>query len=177
MVKTPNKPKRLKPEPEPFDARKSDGMLLLDAIKSDLPDVDFFTREDLLHLSVFDHVATITRYGKVRIAVHYLLDHDLLSDYGRVALLKRSELCLPERAKFITGTHALENRFSKTVFDLVVKRPARQQFAIMDLVTDWTTDQHLTLNSKRVLVRSILRRMVREGVIHDAGDYLYSTGA
>jgi hypothetical protein len=162
---------------EPYDARKPDAILLLDGIKAEFADVDFFTREDLLHTTVFDHVATITRYQKVRIAVRYLLDQKLIYDYGWVPALSRSELCLPDKAKLISGRHALEQQFQSTVFNLCVQRQPQSQFAIMDIVTDWTTDQHLTTNAKRVLTRALLRRMARQGVIHDAGDYLYSTGA
>ncbi len=35
----------------------------------------------------------------------------------------------------------------------------------MDIVRDWTSDQHLTENTKRIAARGALKRLVREGAL------------
>jgi len=154
---------------EPFNRAASDAAVLLDAIRSDLADVDFFTREDLIHLDCFSHVATITRYQKVREAVSVLLARKELT------AMSRTDLALPANRKIYAERGALHDHYSGTVLAILKRMTPKSEFTVMDVVNAWTTtDLHLTLNVKRVLTRAILQSLRREGMVADAGEYLYA---
>jgi hypothetical protein len=55
-------------------------------------------------------------------------------------------------------------------------RANNEPFAVMDVVALWTTDQHLTVNSKRVAVREVLHGMVRKGTLAQADEFGYRRG-
>jgi len=169
-TKTPPAKKRTPADygAEPFDKAKGDAAILLDAIKTELADADFFTREDLLHLECFSHVATITRYEKVRLAVRYLLR------YNELVALTRTDLALPAKSRFYADRTALADHFGSTVTRLLKKLRPGSEFSVMDVVDAWETDVHLTLNVKRVLTRVILQRMARDGLVASSGEYLYA---
>lgn len=131
---------------------------LLADIERHLPEAAFFQREDLLHLPAFQGVATITRYRYVCAAVDQLL-------WSRKLVAKgRSDLCLSSRSRdYRQAAGDLSERYGKTVLRLVQER--KGNFHVMDIVRDWTSDQHLTENTKRIAARGALKRLVREGAL------------
>lgn len=142
----------------PFNPVESNANALLEDIERELADVDFFSREDLLHLSTFQFVATITRYRYVGDAVNYLLER------GKLLAKSRTEMCLPGRAKRYRGPDELVNEFSGTVLRLARKELAQYEtVSVGDIIDAWETDHHLAENSKRVIARRICRALVREG--------------
>lgn len=149
-----------------FEPHEREANALLAGIERELPEVDYFTREDLLHLTTFNHVATITRYNYVRAAL------DLLIRKGAVVAKSRTDLCLPKASKrYNDGVNDLGDRYQR-----VIKRCINSQsddFGVMDVVALWKADPHLTVNTKRVAVRAALKVMVREGTLEKNDDYTY----
>lgn len=132
---------------------------LLADIRRHLPEAPFFQREDLLHLPALSGVATITRYRYVCLAVH------LLVQQRKLVLKGRSDLCLASRAgEYEAETDDFSKRYERTIRATATQQ--RGSFLVMDVVRAWRSDQHLTENSKRIAVRQTLRRMAREGVLH-----------
>jgi hypothetical protein len=145
--------------------------IILAAIATELKDVDYFTREDLLQLAPLQSVATITRYHEVCNAV------SALTYAGQLRALSRTELCLPSAARSAAKLAPVQDRYEAQVRRLVndwVRLFGQQPFSVMTLVKRWTMDQHLTINAKRVAVRMNLKRLHRAGAI-EAGaalDYI-----
>jgi hypothetical protein len=140
--------------------------ILLRAIKSDLGDVGFFTREDLIHLPVLSHVATITRYMIVCRAV------DTLIAGGYVVAKSRTDLCLPGKSKqYVHAT--LSSQYITTVRKIVKSIPPKTRITVMSVVENWKMDQHLTENNKRVAVREVLKDLTRRGEIKPGNYYDY----
>jgi len=134
------------------------GQSLLKDIQVHLAEATFFQREDLLHLPTFSHVSTITRYRYVCAAVEYLIRT------RKLAPRSRSDLCLAERKGQYEDQGDLIDRYRPTVKRLLGDAP--EQITVMALVDRWTrTDQHLTVNTKRVIIRETLRHMAREGAL------------
>jgi len=141
---------------------------LLDDIRLHLGSAPFFTREDLLHLPTFDHVATISRYQAICQATRRLLDR------LDVVAKSRTDLCLGDQQAAYDSEKNMATRYSRTIRRLAVGRPADEPFGVMDIVNAWSrTDQHLTTNAKRVAVRGLLRQLARDGLIEADGDYSY----
>lgn len=150
----------------PFDPAEPYAKALIADIKAHLPEVDYFQREDLLHLPCFQGVATITRYRYVCIAV------GLLVRQGKLIAKGRTDLCLPSKQSRYDSEESLSERYGATIRRLVISRIGA--FTVMDVVTLWRrSDQHLTDNTKRVAVRGTLRELAREGKVEVDG-YLYS---
>lgn len=141
---------------------------LLRAIEAELPGADFFTREDLLHLSTFSEVATITRYAYVCEAVNVLLAR------GRLLPRSRTELCLLGRARRFRAIdqHAreFESRISVLATELA-QRHSDRTFSIMEIVRLWSasSDPHLAENVKRATARTVIKNLVRSGTREKAG--------
>ncbi len=134
---------------------------LLDVIKLKMAGADFFTREDLLQTGVFDHVSTIYRYKLVCDAVRFLIDRRQLIEKSKM------DLCIVGKSKAYISREVVFDTYHSTVKKLVLQR--RGVFSVMDIVRSWTTDQHLTDNVKRILVRRISRSMTREGQLAKHG--------
>jgi hypothetical protein len=148
--------------------------IIFRSIERELRDVEFFTREDLLQLTVLQSVATITRYHEVCVAVMYLIET------RKLLAVSRTELCLyghVTEARKNSGSNLVDN-YMNTIKRLVTHYRAdhpRSQFNVMDIVAAWRQDQHLTQNAKRVAVRIGLRRLRKtEDVTYDAETLSYS---
>jgi hypothetical protein len=141
--------------------------MLLRAIETEIPEADYFTREDLLQLRVFQHVATISRYQEVCTGVHLLLAS------GQILARSRTVLCLPGRGKTFHEDETLGHQYETTIRRMVRNRPAGESFAVMDVVWAWKTDPQLTINNKRVAVRSGLKKLVHDKVLKLVNDFEY----
>lgn len=138
---------------------------LVDCIKRELADAASFTRDDLLYLSVFDSVATITRYRYVCSAVQYALSRRWLLE------INRSELCLyggKNRYKEHIGFQADYN-------ELVLEGiPHDRAFRVSDILRWWLPiDHHISPGTKRTIIRVALKHYVHKGVIEELsfGEY------
>jgi len=150
----------------PYQHAERNARVLLNAIRSNLGQTTYFQREDLLQLPVFMHVTTISRYGHIRLAVLFLMQR------GDLVQLSRTDLALPNQAKSYTAT-PLHEEYLDTI-RLVVKRMAKNTpFSVMDVVAEWASDEHLSVNSKRVAVRHAITRLVEEHVCQKRDDYEY----
>jgi hypothetical protein len=138
--------------------------ILLRAIKQELGEADFFTREDLLQLSVLSHVSTISRYQTVCMGVHLLLIRN------EIVAKSRTDLCLPAKAKRYSET-SLAEQYIGTIRKLIARHPPGERVHVMDVVGEWTTDPHLTVNNKRVAVRNAIKRLVGEGLLQAGTDF------
>lgn len=150
----------------PYDPTEMYARAMLDGISTELRDADFFQREDLLHLKCFQHVSTITRYRYICDAVHWLLEG------GKLVAKSRSDLCLPGKAKAydaISETPLVE-RYDRQVHRLVTQQ--KGPFTVDDLLRAWRADPHISLNSKRVALRTVLGQMVRHRELQRDG-FLY----
>jgi hypothetical protein len=143
-----------------------DADALMRCIESELSETDFFTREDLLHVSAFADVATITRYRYVCDSVHFLLLKK------KLIAVSRTDLCVPGKAKSYDRENPIHEQYLPTVRRLAVSIQGR--FGVMDVLQKWTrTDQHLTQNAKRVAVRNALRKLRRDGVLERVDRHQY----
>lgn len=131
--------------------------VLLRAIKANLAEASYFQREDLLHLPVFTHIATISRYNHIRLAVNALVQT------GQLVRLSRTDLSLPGKARTYSADVAIHREYLDTI-RLLIQKMGRKRFAVMDVVDSWRTDGHLTVNSKRVAVRQAIPQLLREKV-------------
>jgi hypothetical protein len=141
---------------------------LLADIKQHLPEVVFFQREDLLHLPVFQYVATVTRYRYVCDAVNYLLSTN------RLVALSRTDLALPGNKSRYREIH-LEHDYDNTVAELILQYEG-ERIEIPRVLLAWRSDQHLTDNSKRIAIRGALRRMFENGTVSRAGYFYMKKG-
>lgn len=137
---------------------------LLTAIKQELGNATSMTREDLMHLKVFDHIATITKYQLVRVMVKYLVRR------GDLVTKSRTDLCLLSHQRAYVDAPLHEQYFG-TVSSLVSAQDIRSRTTIMDIVSFWKTDPHLTVNNKRVAVRGSIARLIREGYLRRADEF------
>jgi hypothetical protein len=136
---------------------------LLEDIRRYLPEATFFQREDLLHLPTFQSVATITRYARVCESVGYLLST------RRLVLLSRTDLCLPDKASQYEDEADLAGRYEQTVRRLLMR--AGDDLTMPNLLRLWTSDPHLTLNSKRIALRENMKKLARTGFVVKDGFY------
>ena len=152
---------------KPFEAHEPLANALLASLENELPDVAYFTRDDLLYLSAFDHVATITRYTYVRNAVTLLIRR------GKLIEVSKTQLCLASRAKMVSNDNL--TNFEKYL--PAVRRAALKMgdhaFGVMDIVAEWKNDPHLTMNAKRVAARQGLSRLVHDGVVEKVDSFDY----
>jgi hypothetical protein len=159
-----------KPDPLPvYDPVRDDAHALFDDIKNNLGDAPYFTREDLLHLPTFAHVATITRYNYVRRAVQHLLET------GKLLEKSRTELIIGGSTRRYTDAYTKIDEFRDTVSTLVRGiLGVRESFTVAHILDLWTdTDQHLTTNAKRVIVRQTLRAMRRDQQLREEPRHFY----
>lgn len=152
---------------QPFSPFDREATALLKDIVQHLGDADFFTREDLIHLPTFQHVATITRYHSVCGAVSLLLDR------GSLIAKSRTDLCLPAKSKLYVPSMRKHDEYIETV-ERIVRGLTEPQWGVMDVVHQWNSDQHLTTNVKRVTARMALGVLKREGLIQRVNEYEFS---
>ena len=160
-------PMRRENSPVTNDKDEPLGRALLAAIRRELGDVDFFSREDLLQLGAFDHVTTISRYRYVCWAVRWLLRAGLL--VGK----SRTDLCLPGKAKLYAGGAGMLETYMDTIREHVRSQSKIRPFTVGTILDRWRTDQHLTRNTKRVLVRQALTALNAAGVVTRLEDNAY----
>ncbi len=139
---------------------------LIESIKLELPNASYFTREDLLHLSVFAHVTTITRYRYVCVAVRYAIERKWMME------MNRTDLILTGGKRVYANAIVNIDEYESTVAKIVNKLP-HEPFGVMTVVSQWTTDPHLTPNAKRTYTRGILNRMLVRQYIEPAGAFMY----
>lgn len=148
----------------PYNRAAEGGKALLSSIEQEIGGVDFFTREDLLHISAFSHVSTATRYAYIREALADLIGR------GRVLERSRTELCLAGRARSYRDHRAMQDEFGPRIVELTRRLLNKaDSVTVMDVVAAWATDPHLTENVKRVTVRNVLRAEVRESRLSETG--------
>jgi len=139
-------------------------------IEHELGDATIITREDCLHLSAFQDVATITRYEAVRLAVRQLINS------RRAIEISRTEFALAgNTAEARAASEALLTDYVATIDRLIGR--TEQAFRVMDIVKLWRGDNNLTANLKRVAVRSRLRAQVKSGRLRkdEIGSYVRSS--
>ena len=140
---------------------------LLESIELELGDAAYFTREDLLHVSAFSHVATITRYKYVCDTVQYLIRTN------KVIVMSQTELALTRRGREYVNRAQRNVEYMPTIRRLfkeaTLARAKGEFITVMDVVRLWTTDQHLTTNVKRVIARDVMRQLVSERVMSATG--------
>lgn len=141
--------------------------LMLLTIERDFAGADFVTREDLLQARAFQHVSTITRYSEVCHAVSELLRQ------GKLIAKSRTDLCLPDRVGRYKEDTPLAGQYAATIRRLLLSKRKEGSFSVMDIVSAWRTDQHLTVNNKRVAVRGALKKFVHDKLIQVNDDYEY----
>ncbi len=166
LAQTPPPPPVAAPLP-PIGARNARyADLMLRAIRDELGALEFVTREDLMQLRIFQHVATITRYHEVCTAVQILLTS------GRLVAVSRTDLVLPSRRDHYHGDEDAAKRYAAPIWKACRTFKARA-FGVMDVVGRWTTDQHLSVNAKRVAVRNGLKALKKEGRLEETDDFSY----
>ena len=149
---------------KPYSRTADHAKLLLEAIHNDLNDMVYFTRDDLLNLRQLMHVSTATRYHYIGLAVRYLVDTKKLMEMGR------SDLLLPENYSAYVRENNLVDSYISTIDRLTVCLTT--PFTVYDVVELWTTDPHISINTKRTFVRIQLRNLVRHGLlIHNNHTY------
>lgn len=142
------------------DAMYCDAMLL--DVEREMPDVTSFTRDDLMYLPTFSHVATITRYNYVSRAIRYGLAAKKVMEVGRGQYILAGT-----KRRYQQSVHTHEE------YDETITRIARDHhrqhpdvpFGVGDLLTEWTTDHHLSTSTKRSLLREGLRRLAARKVV------------
>ena len=148
------------------DGAEKMARIIMYCIEQELPGAEFFTREDLLQLSALQSVATITRYHHVCQAVHRLIAGRKLIE------LSRTELTVA--GKVMAGRGSVGNL--KEAYVGTIDRLTRKfdEFSVMDIVDAWESDQHLTINAKRVAVRHRLRTLTRRKLLKQDSMLNYS---
>jgi hypothetical protein len=146
---------------------------LLRQIKLHLGRVVSFTRDDLMGLPIleFQQVGFASRYGAIRLAVSYLIEH------GELVQMKFPDLCLKDRVgRYSFNETTISSQYAPTVRRLVKAMPAEKPFVVMQVVQRWRTDPELTNDSKRKAVRNSIKSLVREGVCNRQGRFEYTVG-
>jgi hypothetical protein len=163
---------------------------VLAAIKADsrLSTVGYFTRESLLkHFEdhpYFGRVSTITRYGKIREAVSYLLNKGELIIPGTT----RVKLSLPDRVwkQKSTDTKVARGQISGVIRAVIDSIPRVKPVDLMSVLNRWEESRQAWISSlavaftedtKRGLIRQEFKRLVREGKLIENKDYSYSRTA
>ena len=144
------------------DALYSEAMIR--AIDVELPDVAYFTREDLLHLECFAHLATITRYNYVCRAVRYAIDKKWMLSISQTGLI------LTGRKRAYQQAVTVWEEYIGTVNRLL---PYGTTFTVVSVLSRWKSDEHLTENSKRMILRNVMRRLTTEHLIEQVSFNVY----
>jgi hypothetical protein len=153
---------RIVGENTPPDRLELYARIALRAIRAELSAADFFTREDCLFLTPFQHVTTITRYTTIRLAVLQLIES------GELHSISKTQLCLPSKLSRIDEGEKLHEKYMPTIAKLVRTFPPGSAITVMGVVGKWTAtdkDQHLTTNAKRVAVRMALKKLAKDGLL------------
>ena len=140
--------------------------ILLRGIENELGDSVFFTREDLIQISVFGHVSTIYRYSMICTLLRHLIMK------GDIVEKNRTDLCLRDQSGAYSDI-PLRERYIDTITAVVGSFRAGSRMTVMQIVGAWKTDNDLTTNNKRVAVRGAIRKLVRDGKLVPAGDFQY----
>lgn len=150
----------------PFDPIANAARSLLKTIQEDLGAVDFFTRDDLLHLDTFAHVATITRYQMTCQAVRHLIET------GRIVEKSRTDLCLPGKSNQYGASGVPIHQ----QYELAIRRAISKtegHFSVATIIHLWRTDPQLTENAKRVAIRRYLAHGEKQGWVEKRDDFTY----
>jgi hypothetical protein len=139
--------------------------MFLRIVKSHYSDANFITRDDLLEPPIFGHVGHARRYQLVR----QMVDHLLVTE--ELVYKSRTNLCLKAKSNSYEET-PLHETYYDTIAS-IVSTLGRKAFDVMTVIENWTTDPHLTPNNKRVAVRHVMTRLVREGTIKAQGEFRY----
>jgi hypothetical protein len=146
---------------------------LLRQIRQSMGQVVSFTRDDLMGLPIleFQQVGFASRYGAIRLAVSYLVEH------GELVQMKFPDLCLKDRVgNYAFSETTISSQYAPTIRRLVRAMPPEKPFVVMQVVQRWRTDPELTNDSKRKAVRNGIKSLVREGVCSRQGRFEYIIG-
>jgi hypothetical protein len=146
---------------------KSYSAAMLTTIKRELGNAIFFTREDVLQLGVFNYVGTAYRINLISIMVRHLVSR------GDLILKSKTDICLPSHERGYSET-PLRQQYYDTIRGVISSMPTRSHASHMDIVALWKTDQHLTINNKRVAVRGAIVRLIKEGHISRRNDFEFT---
>jgi hypothetical protein len=143
---------------------------MLAAIVRELPDVTAFTRDDLMYLTTFGHVATITRYNYVSRAIRYALAAKKVLEVGRGLYILAGT-----KRKYQQSVHTTDE-YDDTIAilarDYQIDNPDHA-FGVADLLPMWVNDQHLSTSTKRTLLREGLRRLEANDIVQSEGFMLF----
>jgi hypothetical protein len=151
----------------PMEKVESYSNALLRTIKRELGNAIFFTREDLLHLPLFNHVSTMYRYHLVCIMVRFLARKGDLIIKNRTNVILRGD---HEKAYSETPLHY---QHYDTISAIITDMPLQTKTTVMDVVALWTTDPHLTVNNKRVAVRGAISGLIRDGLLRKYDEFQF----
>jgi hypothetical protein len=129
----------------------------------EMPDVTSFTRDDLMHLSTFSHVALVTRYMYVRQCVNYALDNN------KILSVDRGTFIMVGTKRRYKETLNTTDEYDATILQMVNHLDEDEEFRVPTLLGMWDSDPHLSESSKRSLLREALKRLERRGLIESAG--------
>lgn len=144
---------------------------MLDAIKLELADVSSFTRDDLLYLRPFLHVATITRYRYICMAVRWCLDRNHLLE------VQRGVLIMAGTKRRYKQNLVTWDEYEGTIRGLIAKHDGvngGRPYNVYDLLLLWDTDQFLSSSTKRTIIRETLKQLASKQVIKTHGMSEYS---
>jgi hypothetical protein len=139
----------------PYDRDALYAEVMLRAIHVEMPDVAYYTREDLMQLSCFAMVSTITRYRYVCAAVTHAVTRNWMVP------VSRTQLVLTGRKRAFLNSNLQLTEY----LPAIKRRMPDGDFSGTQLVDTWRNDQHLTYNAKRTIIREALKYMVRYNII------------
>jgi hypothetical protein len=153
-----------------YDKAGSWSGILLRAIQRDFGGSPYFTREDLLHLREFQHIGTQYRYGLISSILMYMIDQ------GSVIAKTRTNLCLSGNQAKSYREEPVREQYHDTIVAIIRKAWAghREAFTVMDVVGEWKTDPHLTVNIKRVAIRESLPKLIRDKVVRRRNEFEFN---
>lgn len=156
----------------PLDTReRANAQALLDCIETEMAGAQWFTRDDLLGLTAFAHVATITRYQYTCAAVAYLLRRRALVQAGGKSHRSRTELALPGRGGAYETPLDLANRHMSALRRLATSGASAHPdgtVSVAGMLARWKPEDALAENVRRSVIRAALRRMAMGGVLERA---------
>ena len=148
--------------------------IVLRVVRAKLSNVEF-TRDDILVLvsqmrlsskeswandaAGINDTATGTRYRKVCDAVQHLIAT------RQLAALDWLRLCLPEHHAAFSQIEPMHETYLPTIRRLIGQIKDESTFDVMSIVDIWKSDQHLPQNVKKMTVRAVLPKLVREKLL------------
>lgn len=140
---------------------------LLRAIRRELGDATFFTREDCIHLALLNHVSTMYRYSMVCVLLRFL------EQKGEVIIKSRTNIILKGDHEKSYSEIPLSQQHYDRIFSIIRSMVPQSHTTVMDIVSLWTTDPHLTINNKRVAVRGAINRLVKGRLLRRHDDFQF----